>query len=439
MNQDSSLLSRIKSKYILQKILSFAFGNIKPVFKLFKYNKVLLSKIDINVENIKDNYKHTIQKKVDKYKGLLLVLKFTNNSILIILFIYYLIYIILFYTRGKFKGGILREKYNKNRKKYIDIMDKYFLPIYFGFIIITFILYLLLFLFDKFAFKGFTKFKYLLFNFVFDFIHYILYIIKFAFTKSLIREEISKELTYENHYLMHDERLWFYTMDIHIISFLSFYIIFTLFVILAICFDYENYNDKETNILVNITGIKIVDYKLPENFSDLSEKERINLLFSKSNMEQYKYELNKDQITLIRKMNDIRKKYNIPSLDYVEEEKLPEFVINGKTEMFLYENENIYKLSLNLYIFKYPKNEFQNQLDNSEVLNIITNDSLKKVNIIEINNFEYISIYTNNSSNNTSNNKNINLPKITIDTNAQNINTVNSEDMCVNLSVTDIK
>ena len=439
MNQDSSLLSRIKSKYILQKILSFAFGNIKPVFKLFKYNKVLLSKIDINVENIKDNYKHTIQKKVDKYKGLLLVLKFTNNSILIILFIYYLIYIILFYTRGKFKGGILREKYNKNRKKYIDIMDKYFLPIYFGFIIITFILYLLLFLFDKFAFKGFTKFKYLLFNFVFDFIHYILYIIKFAFTKSLIREEISKELTYENHYLMYDERLWFYSMDIHIISFLSFYIFFTLIVILAICFDQENYNDEETNILVNITGIKIVDYKLPENFSDLSEKERINLLFSKSNMEQYKYELNKDQITLIRKMNDIRKKYNIPSLDYVEEEKLPEFVINGKTEMFLYENENIYKLSLNLYIFKYPKNEFQNQLDNSEVLNIITNDSLKEVNIIEINNFEYISIYTNNSSNNTSNNKNINLPKITIDTNAHNINTVNSEDMCVNLSVTDIK
>ena len=104
-------------------------------------------------------------------------------------------------------------------------------------------------------------------------------------------------------------------------------------------------------------------------------------------MEQYKYELNKDQIVLIRKMNDIRKKYNIPSLDYVEEEKLPEFVINGKTEMFLYENENIYKLSLNLYIFKYPKDEFQNQLDNSEVLNIITNDSLKKVNIIEINNF----------------------------------------------------
>ena len=438
MNQDSSLLSRIKSKYILQKILSFAFGNIKPVFKLFKYNKVLLSKIDINVENIKDNYKHTIQKKVDKYKGLLLVLKFTNNSILIILFIYYLIYIILFYTRGKFKGGILREKYNKNRKKYIDIMDKYFLPIYFGFIIITFILYLLLFFIDKFAFKGFTKFKYLLFNFVFDFIHYILYIIKFAFTKSLIREEISKELTHENYYFRQYERLWFYAMDIDIISIISFYIIFTLFVILAICFDYKNYNDKETNILVNITGIKIVDYKLPENFSDLSEKERINLLFSKSNMEQYKYELNKDQITLIRKMNDIRKKYNIPSLDYVEEEKLPEFVINGKTEMFLYENENIYKLSLNLYIFKYPKNEFQNQLDNSEVLNIITNDSLKKVNIIEINNFEYISIYTKNSSNNH-NNKNINLPKITIDTNAQNINTVNSEDMCVNLSVTDIK
>lgn len=434
MNQDSSLLSRIKSKYILQKILSLAFGEIKPVFKLFKYNKVLLNKIHINFENIKDNHKYTIQKKVHKEQSILVV-SAIDIAFLLILFIIYLVYIILFYVSGKFKEGIMRKGYNKNRKKYVDIMDKYFLWIYFGFIILTFILNILLFFDDKYVLKGFTKFKYFLFIFLFDFIHYILYIIKFAFSAGFIREDILNLLLSQKYYLIHEEeQIWFYIVDTFIIAFLSFLIISELAGFLVIGCDFKKRDDELINILNHITGIKIVDYELPESFSNLSKKERIKLLFSKSYMRKYRYKLNKDQFTLIEKMNNIRKKYNIPSLDYNGEEKLPEFVINGKTEIALYENENIYKLSLNLYIFKYPKNEFQNQFNNSEVLNIITNDLLKEVNIIERNNFEYISIYNNNSSNN-----NINLPQISIDGNKQNINTVNSEDFFLNRSVTEIK
>ena len=65
--KSSSLLAQIKSKYILQQILSLAFGKMKPVIKLVKYNKSLLNKLDIN---IKDNYKYEIETKTKKKKYL---------------------------------------------------------------------------------------------------------------------------------------------------------------------------------------------------------------------------------------------------------------------------------------------------------------------------------------------------------------------------------
>lgn len=61
--KSSSLLAQIKSKYILQQVLSLAFGEMKTVIILVKYNKSLLNKLDIN---IKDNYKYVIETKIKK-------------------------------------------------------------------------------------------------------------------------------------------------------------------------------------------------------------------------------------------------------------------------------------------------------------------------------------------------------------------------------------
>ena len=58
MKGESSLLSKINSKYILKIILSLAYDNMKSVLRLTKYNKCLLSKLDINFE---DNYKYEIE------------------------------------------------------------------------------------------------------------------------------------------------------------------------------------------------------------------------------------------------------------------------------------------------------------------------------------------------------------------------------------------
>ena len=58
-----SLLDKIKSKYILKKILCLAYEDMKPVLKLVKYNKSLLNKLDIN---IKENYIYEIKRKIER-------------------------------------------------------------------------------------------------------------------------------------------------------------------------------------------------------------------------------------------------------------------------------------------------------------------------------------------------------------------------------------
>ena len=66
----NSLLDQIKSKYILQDILSLAFEDMKSVYNLIKYNKNLLNKLNIDFKkkfkNIGDNYKY--KKEIEKGK-----------------------------------------------------------------------------------------------------------------------------------------------------------------------------------------------------------------------------------------------------------------------------------------------------------------------------------------------------------------------------------
>ena len=114
-------------------------------------------------------------------------------------------------------------------------------------------------------------------------------------------------------------------------------------------------------------------------------------------------------------------------MEYHEEEKLPDFIKNTKTLLILFPNENIYKLSTNLYIFKYLKNEFQNHLNDREILNIITIDFLDRISILEQNDIEFISIYKNNLDNNRSNNR-INERNVSIDIESGIITNANTKD-----------
>ena len=431
--EKSSLLHKIKSKYILQEIFCLAYEEMKSVLKLVKYNKSLLNKLEIN---IKEKYKYKIEKRKDIYMpesitamvlGFFLIGYFFTSIV-------FLIYIVKFYVKGKFNEENLKDRYNVKKKKFIEFMDSYILLIYFGFIIALIIFISIYICYTQMALGRLTKLTILSFNFFVEFTHYIAYIIKLAFSIQLIKKEI-------------ESKPWFYSYDIGMIILLSPNLIYYLLIFLSsLSRDRLIDGDCQIIFIKQLYGINIYKYELPYRFGKVNDKKKNEIIFKKENLAKYEYILsNSKKIDLIlNKINDIRAKNKIPLLTYNEERHLPDFIINEKTKMFFYSNENVYKLTPNLYIFKYPLNEFQNHINNNEVINIITNELLDMIGIIEKNELEYINIYNNNTNNNiqiNNNNININVPRIHMDINT-NIDIANTEDkfndISEKLSVTEI-
>ena len=185
----SSLLAKIKSKYILQEVLCSAYGKMKQVLKLIKYNKSLLNKLDINIkENYKYEFETKIEKKISKHWTIIFVIKY------IIFFIFFLAYIIKFYVSGKFNAEILKEGYNLKKKRFVDFMDNYILLPYFFFMMISCSLYLILPRCRKIDPNGLIKAIYFSLDMLLDFTHYIYYIIKFRYTRKLMKKELLKNI-----------------------------------------------------------------------------------------------------------------------------------------------------------------------------------------------------------------------------------------------------
>ena len=389
MSKQPSLLSRVNSKDVLKKILSLAYSDMKSVFKLVAYNKNLLKKLDIN---IKDYYQYNIIKIVNP---LLLLFVIVYSLLEISIFICFVLYTIYILKEGRFNDKILKEGYNVQIKNFVDFMDNYFLVAYLVFIILKFLLLIFIFITNCIIGDLDVKIKIFVSLCLIEFLHYIMLIIKFCLAKNIINKELLE--TDES-----DPKLLWYTLDnimIELLPILKGAISITnYYIILVSSFIIPPY-------LNQINKININEFELPEGFNKLNEKDKNKLIFKKENMEEYSYNLNFDQILLIRKLNDIRYQNHLRALEYHEEEKLPDFIKNIKTLLILFPNENIYKLSTNLYIFKYLKNEFQNHLNDREILNIITIDFLDRISILEQNDIEFISIYKNNLDNNRSNNR----------------------------------
>ena len=390
MKKMPSLLNQIKSKYILQNIFTFAYGDIKSVLRLIKYNKNLIKRLNININDFY-NYKlitGNIKKSDDGiiFAGLIFIIEF------FILYIAYMIYIIMYYKHGTFNDNNLREGYDKNKKNFVDIMNKYILLSYFLYKIATNVLTIVLFCCESIKLIGLIKVLLLLFFWLVDLSHYIFYIIKFRYVRKLMKKELLKKLDKGKTSIL----TWFYSFDLALIVFMSVKIaIYSLF-LLGLGVAPKDIDDIKRDILIELNGIKINDFY----FYDSIEKSKNELIYKKENIEKYEYELNDNQINLIHKINDIRKQNNIPELKYFKHEKLPSYLINPKPQLIFYQKQNIYKISNDLYIFKYPKNELQILLNNKEIINIIKNDFLNEINLIEQYNNEIISIYNNRTINN---------------------------------------
>ena len=390
MKKMPSLLNQIKSKYILQNIFTFAYGDIKSVLRLIKYNKNLIKRLNININDFY-NYKliaGNIKKSDDgiALASMIFVIEF------LILYIAYMIYIIMYYKHGTFNDNNLREGYDKNKKNFVDIMNKYILLSYFLYKIATNVLTIVLFCCESIKLLGLIKVLLLLFFWLVDLSHYIFYIIKFRYVRKLMKKELLKKLDKGKTSIL----TWFYSFDLALIVFMSIKITINSLFLLGFVFTPKDIDDIKRNILIELNGIKIIDF----SFDDSIEKSKNELIYKKENIEKYEYELNDNQINLIHKINDIRRQNNVPELKYFKHEKLPSYLINPKPQLIFYQKQNIYKISNDLYIFKYPKNELQILLNNKEIINIIKIDYLNEINVIEQYNNEIISIYNNRTINN---------------------------------------
>ena len=213
MNEKHSLLNKIKSNYILKDILTLAFKNMKSVLKFIAYNKDLLEKLDINMEEYFD---YKIEKTLEKENALF---NCFNINDLCFNFIPLMIYDIMFYAIGTFKDKNLKKEYDKKKKNYIDVMNNYILLKYLLLFLIYYIIYIIYFNYDKILIKEKTKliiFKIVLLSKV---MYYIAHIIKFILTEKIVNKSF----------------LWFYHFDIAIICIMSFNLFSNLIFICIIC------------------------------------------------------------------------------------------------------------------------------------------------------------------------------------------------------------
>ena len=439
MNLEKSLLSKIKSKYIFKEILSLAYDNMKSVLKLTKYNKCLLNKLDIK---FKDYFKYEIETKTDINKEE--IFRISLNLLILggIWFIINLIYIILFYKKGKFNDKNLKEGYSEKKKDFVDFMDNCILLAYFIFNFATILIATLFIKFKFLAIKGYIKLLIYIFINLIILIYHIFYILKFIYSQSIIKDEtlnstgkcqnceIDEERKENDKY---DESFWFYRVDIFIIIIIGItvliQIIMTIMMGIFCSTSFCEFGERTKITLNKFKGLNIIEKGLPKQFNDLNEKEKNEFIFKKEKEKEYQYKLTESQINLIKKINDIRKGNHIPLLIYYKIELLPEFIINEKTQLIFNDNETIFRLSDNFYVFRYPINQFQNYLNNNQILNIITIETLNIIKIIEQNNFEFISIYDSVNRNRRKNN----IPKIHMDTKT-NINFINTEDKLKEIS-----
>jgi len=452
MKEKHSLLNKIKSNFILKDIMILAFSNIKSVLKVVAYDKILLNKLDIN---IKDYYDYKTKILVEK-EGSKRYIFFKLIFNIFLNFIPLLIYNIIISAKGKFNDKILIEGYNKKKKNYVDIMDNYITNIYLGYLAIFYFLIIIYYKSNKIALKGKIKFLMETIDFFITLSYIIMHIVKYSFTKQIIKKEFIEEK---------DKFSWFYGLDLAFIFLISFPLIlncsFTITYICEYCSnvigdinDINEIDDKKSIILSQINGFDISNFELPLEFENLNKISKIEMIFKKENMKKYMCKLDDTQIKLIIKINQLRIQNNIPQLKYDEEQQLPDYIINKKTELVFYEEKNIYKLSINYYLIKYLISECQKDINDKKVINILTNDFLDRINIIRKDSYEYIALFNSKYKENVNydiireNNKNNNINIYTnlkdrFDLPSNNISNTedrfNESEQSKNLSMTEVK
>ena len=153
----------------------------------------------------------------------------------------------------------------------------------------------------------------------------------------------------------------------------------------------EPKHKKEINVAIikKFRGFKINEYK----YTTLKTFGKLDKIDTGSIKKHLIYDLNKNQILLILKINELRIKKNLNELKYERSQYFYEFFnYYKKLNCFFYD---INKLDNKSYLFIYPKNEFEKKISEKEkeIIDILSKDCFNHIMILEKDLNEYILIY----------------------------------------------
>ena len=344
INDNILLLNNIKSNYNLRLVFSYLKYNY--ILKLIKKNKSLQNQLGIDKQNYKDysdiKYISVVKKET---KGGYIVDNGLASPLCQLLYLLYLfLIIIIFYT---IYVNITQRKLN------ISFVNKVNYSL--------FALIILSFIFSSFLKKDIHIYLVLLFIFI-----NIFYDILIAVKMYIISEIFGADL---------------------------FYLIINL-IYITFNFIYSVNSWPETKKIIDN---KLLSYKniqiKPYYIKNLKDFENNNKKYISNIVNYLEYNYLIGDLRIISKINDFREKNNLTKLK--EKCNLPDFIINERSEVILFNSKHIFKLSNNEYLLKYEigKFNFYFKNDNEGLINILLKEDLNAINIITQRNMQYILLY----------------------------------------------
>ena len=391
----SQTFLKIKSQYIMKEIFSFLDYNYS--LKLIKNNKEIQKRLEIGIQNYKERTSYQlferkeIINRIPELNGILVEyhIRSLAEIFTVIFFIYAAICALILNSIGTFNEKNTKNNFNKN---YLKIINKINLSL-FGFLPFFLISYLIIFVWaTRDYYSDNCKIKWtkmiLMVLIIFIFFCYDIFII----IKLILSYRIKK-----------DKITWFMRLDNSLIYLIAYY----LYLSTKATYKYCKYAGKrgikpKKIILKKFRDIKIDESELPDNFDKMSDYEKRKYFLNRKNF--YKISISAEQKKIINEINKFRKENNIDKLNYDKVIYFKDLLIDKYSELFLYDHENIFKISNNNYVLKYSISEFKDIFNNKEknLTEILLNDHLKKIIIIEKNDFYLIilkGIYYDNSFN----------------------------------------